>query len=67
MSSRGGQGSKALDTVALGQGANLIVLDLRMPVMNGWRFRALQKADPLLVNIPVLGHLGGRERERRRR
>jgi CheY-like chemotaxis protein len=47
-------GQQALDRLHSGQGADLIVLDLRMPVMNGWRFRALQKADPLLFDIPVL-------------
>lgn len=35
---------------------NLVVLDLNMPVMDGWEFRAAQRrlADPQLVNIPVL-------------
>src|SRR5262245_25312317 len=47
-------GQQALDLLHSGHRADLIVLDLRMPVMNGWRFRALQKADPLLVDIPVL-------------
>ena len=31
-------GQQALDQLHSGQGADLIVLDLRMPVMNGWRF-----------------------------
>jgi signal transduction histidine kinase len=33
---------------------DLIVLDLRMPVMNGWEFRTKQKADPALAGVPVL-------------
>ena len=33
---------------------DLIVLDLRMPVMNGWEFRAIQKDDPKLGLIPVV-------------
>ena len=33
---------------------NLIILDLRMPVMDGWEFRAIQKDDPKLGLIPVL-------------
>lgn len=31
----------------------LILLDLRLPVMDGWTFRALQRADPALQHIPV--------------
>jgi CheY-like chemotaxis protein len=31
-----------------------IVLDLMMPVMDGWQFRALQLADPSLEAIPVI-------------
>ncbi len=32
----------------------LILLDLMMPVMNGWEFRAAQLADPELAAIPVV-------------
>src|SRR4051812_3823868 len=32
----------------------IILLDLRMPVMDGWSFRQQQKADPRLADIPVL-------------
>jgi CheY-like chemotaxis protein len=32
----------------------LILLDLMMPVMDGWQFRAEQKQDPALAAIPVL-------------
>jgi CheY-like chemotaxis protein len=32
----------------------LILLDLFMPIMNGWRFRAAQQEDPKLAGIPVL-------------
>jgi CheY-like chemotaxis protein len=31
----------------------LILLDLMMPVMDGWQFRKEQLADPLLASIPV--------------
>src|SRR4051794_34975510 len=34
--------------------ADLIILDLRMPVMDGWQFRTLQRADPMLSEIPVI-------------
>jgi len=33
---------------------DLILLDLAMPVMNGWEFRLLQKDDPRLGVIPVV-------------
>jgi CheY-like chemotaxis protein len=32
----------------------LILLDLMMPVMNGWQFRAEQLEDPALAGIPVI-------------
>jgi CheY-like chemotaxis protein len=32
----------------------LILLDLTMPVMTGWEFRAAQQRDPALAGIPVL-------------
>jgi CheY-like chemotaxis protein len=37
----------------------LILLDLRMPLMSGWEFRAEQRRDPLLAGIPVLVLSGG--------
>jgi CheY-like chemotaxis protein len=33
---------------------NLILLDLMMPGMDGWRFRQEQKGDPILASIPVV-------------
>ena len=32
----------------------LILLDLAMPIMDGWQFRAAQHADPRLAAIPVV-------------
>jgi CheY-like chemotaxis protein len=32
----------------------LILLDLMMPVMDGWQFRELQSKDPALADIPVV-------------
>src|SRR5882724_6348202 len=32
----------------------LILLDLGMPVMSGWEFRAEQQRDPALATIPVI-------------
>jgi CheY-like chemotaxis protein len=33
---------------------SVILLDLEMPVMDGWQFRAAQLADPALARIPVV-------------
>src|SRR5579863_686756 len=33
---------------------SLVILDLLMPVMDGWEFRMRQKEDPELAHIPVL-------------
>jgi signal transduction histidine kinase len=33
---------------------DLIILDLMMPVMDGWQFRIQQKNDPALAQIPVI-------------
>jgi CheY-like chemotaxis protein len=32
----------------------LVLLDLRMPVMNGFEFRAAQRKDPRLTDVPVI-------------
>jgi signal transduction histidine kinase len=47
-------GRQALEQLGSGGAPDLIVLDLRMPIMDGWEFRALQKNDPKLAGIPVL-------------
>jgi signal transduction histidine kinase len=47
-------GRDALERLRAGLLPDLIVLDLRMPVMDGWEFRAAQKNDPNLAPIPVL-------------
>jgi CheY-like chemotaxis protein len=33
---------------------SLILLDLTMPVMDGWTFRAAQRSDPRLADIPTV-------------
>lgn len=33
---------------------SLILLDMMMPVMNGWQFYSATRADPKLQNIPVV-------------
>ena len=37
-----------------GTPTQLILLDLMMPVMDGWHFRTLQSADPVLAAIPAI-------------
>jgi CheY-like chemotaxis protein len=32
----------------------VILLDLMMPVMDGWQFRAAQQRDPRIAGIPVV-------------
>ncbi len=47
-------GREALDVANEGPAPKLILLDLMMPVMNGWQFRAEQLKDPKLASVPVL-------------
>jgi CheY-like chemotaxis protein len=47
-------GQEALDYLHGGGDASLIILDLRMPGMDGYAFRAAQMADPRLARIPVI-------------
>jgi CheY-like chemotaxis protein len=47
-------GQEALSHLRASRRPNLILLDLMMPVMNGWEFRKEQQKDPALKNIPVV-------------
>ena len=47
-------GREALDRLRRDLRPSLILLDLTMPVMNGWQFRAEQRRDPALSEIPVV-------------
>jgi CheY-like chemotaxis protein len=47
-------GQEALDLLRADPLPGVILLDLMMPVMNGWQFRALQEADARLSAIPVI-------------
>jgi CheY-like chemotaxis protein len=47
-------GDEALDLLRLGEKPSLILLDARMPGCDGWCFRAEQRADPDLADIPVV-------------
>jgi CheY-like chemotaxis protein len=47
-------GQAALDLLRSGVRAKVIILDLMMPVMDGWTFRREQLRDPHLAHIPVI-------------
>jgi CheY-like chemotaxis protein len=47
-------GRLALDQLDGGTSPCVIILDLMMPVMNGWQFREAQASDPRLAQIPVV-------------
>jgi len=47
-------GAQALALLRTGHAADLILLDLMMPEMNGWEFRAAQLRDAQLATIPVI-------------
>ena len=47
-------GKEALAYLRGGGGAHVILLDLRMPVMDGWEFRREQRADPGIAAIPIV-------------
>jgi CheY-like chemotaxis protein len=47
-------GRQALDKLHAGLRPGLILLDLMMPVMDGWQFRCEQRRDRDLTDIPVI-------------
>ena len=47
-------GKEALSQLELADRPCVILLDLMMPIMNGWDFRAAQRADPKLAAIPIV-------------
>jgi CheY-like chemotaxis protein len=47
-------GREALDVLHHGPPPEVIVLDLMMPVMDGWDFRAEQLKDPAIRETPVI-------------
>jgi CheY-like chemotaxis protein len=47
-------GADALTRLRSGLPAKVILLDLSMPVMDGWAFLRAQRNDPALAHIPVV-------------
>ena len=47
-------GREALDYLRRGQRPCVILLDLMMPVMDGWQFRKEQKQDADIAGIPLV-------------
>src|SRR5207245_1245951 len=47
-------GREALEYLEAATCPDLILLDLMMPVMDGWEFRRRQQADPALAEVPVI-------------
>jgi CheY-like chemotaxis protein len=47
-------GADALSHLGDEPAPNVILLDLAMPVMDGWSFRNVQRKDPRLASIPTV-------------
>jgi len=47
-------GREALDYLHQAIKPHVILLDLMMPVMDGWEFRRRQQCDPKLAQVPVV-------------
>lgn len=47
-------GTEALELISSGPRPCLILLDLMMPVSDGWKFREAQRRVPELLEIPIL-------------
>lgn len=51
-------GEEALDRLRSGAAPALIVLDLMLPRMDGFEFRARQRANPAWAGIPIVVYSG---------
>jgi CheY-like chemotaxis protein len=47
-------GKEAIDWLHSEEAPSLILLDLTMPVMDGYQFLTAKEADPLLMDVPVV-------------
>ena len=55
---RAQSGREALDVLRIPPGPAIVLLDLTMPVMNGWQFLAHKRNDPAFVKVPVVAMSG---------
>src|SRR5215813_4017316 len=55
-------GRHGLETIvamqARGESVDLVLLDINMPIMNGFEMLECMRADPAMANIPVVMHTG---------
>ena len=47
-------GQEALDILRQADPPSLVLLDLMLPVLDGWKVREAQMADPTIASIPVI-------------
>ena len=47
-------GAEAIESLRTGEPPDVVLLDLLMPVMNGWQFCELKQRDPNTAHIPVV-------------
>jgi CheY-like chemotaxis protein len=65
---RAGNGQEALEKLRSHTGPErpaAVLLDLLMPVMNGWQFCQLKRSDPAVADIPVIAMSGAVSRDPR--
>jgi CheY-like chemotaxis protein len=55
-------GAEGLNLLRCGVPAKVILLDLQMPIADGWEFRCEQRRDPKLSHIPVIVTSASNER-----
>src|SRR5262249_41128684 len=60
-------GKEALELVANGPRPDVILLDVMMPVMDGWHFLSARLKHPELVEVPIIIISAGHEAEREAR
>jgi CheY-like chemotaxis protein len=63
---RAGNGQEALQKLRSHTGSErplAVLLDLLMPVMNGWQFCQLKRRDPAVADIPVIAMSGAVSRD----
>jgi CheY-like chemotaxis protein len=57
-------GKEALELVSTGKRPDVILLDVMMPVMDGWHFLSARLKYPELIEVPIIIISAGQEAER---